>query len=42
MIPLGLLSKLFNNEDEYLLPEYRAQRKINEQRIPEIRDYIKH
>jgi len=40
MIPLGLLSKLFNNEDEYLLPEYRAQRKINEQRIPEIRDYI--
>ena len=40
MIPLGLLSKLFNSEDEYLLPEYRAQRKINEQRIPEIRDYI--
>lgn len=40
MIPLGLLSKLFNNEDDYLLPEYRAQRKINEQRIPEIRDYI--
>ena len=40
MIPLGLLSKLFNNEDEYLLPEYRAQRKIKEKRIPEIRDYI--
>jgi DNA sulfur modification protein DndB len=40
MIPLGLLPKLFNNEDEYLLPEYRAQRKINEQRIPKIRDYI--
>lgn len=40
MIPLRLLSKLFNNEDEYLLPEFRAQRKINEQRIPEIRDYI--
>ena len=40
MIPLRLLPKLFNNEDEYLLPEYRAQRKINEQRIPEIRDYI--
>lgn len=40
MIPLGLLSKLFNNEEEYLLPEYRAQRSINELRIPEIRDYI--
>ena len=40
MIPLGLLSKLFNDEEDYLLPEYRAQRKINEQRIPEIRDYI--
>lgn len=40
MIPLGLISKIFNNEDEYLLPEYRAQRKINEQRIPEIKDYI--
>ena len=40
MIPLGLLSRLFQNEDDYLLPEYRAQRRINEVRIPEIRDYI--
>lgn len=40
MIPLGLLSKLFSSEDEYLLPEYRAQRRISELRIPEIRDYI--
>ncbi len=40
MIPLGLISKIFISEDEYLLPEYRAQRKINEQRIPEIKDYI--
>ncbi len=40
MIPLGLLSKLFQNEEEYILPEYRAQRGINEARIPEIRDYI--
>lgn len=23
-----------------VLPEFRAQRKLNEQRIPEIRDYI--
>ena len=40
MIPLGLLSKLFSKEEDYLLPEYRAQRTINETRIPEIRDYI--
>lgn len=40
MIPLALLPKMFGNEDEYLLPEYRAQRNINESRIPEIRDYI--
>lgn len=40
MVPLRLLSKLFNGEEEYLLPEYRAQRSINETRIPEIRDYI--
>ncbi len=40
MIPLSLLSKMFGNEEEYLLPEYRAQRNINESRIPEIKDYI--
>ncbi len=40
MVPLGLLPKMFSNEEEYLLPEYRAQRNINESRIPEIRDYI--
>lgn len=40
MVPLGLLSKLFSKEEDILLPEYRAQRTINEQRIPEIRDYI--
>lgn len=40
MIPLGLLSKIFSSEEEYLLPEYRAQRSINEYRIPEIKDYI--
>lgn len=40
MVPLGLLAKLFQNEAEYILPEYRAQRCINETRIPEIRDYI--
>ncbi len=40
MVPLGLLSRLFQNEQEYISPEYRAQRCINEARIPEIRDYI--
>ena len=40
MIPLGILPKLFSSEEEYLLPEFRSQRRINELRIPEIRDYI--
>lgn len=40
MLPLGSLSKLFKNESEYIAPEFRAQRCINEARIPEIRDYI--
>lgn len=40
MVPMKLLPKLFPNEDEIVLPEYRAQRKINESRIPEIRDYM--
>lgn len=40
MVPLGILSKLFHNEEEYILPEYRAQRCINEARIPDIKDYI--
>lgn len=40
MVPLGLLAKLFHDEDEYISPEHRAQRCINEARIPEIKDYI--
>ncbi|MBQ4122642.1 DNA sulfur modification protein DndB [bacterium] len=40
MIPMKLLSKLFPADEENVLPEYRAQRRINESRIPEIRDYI--
>ena len=40
MVPLGILSKLFPNTDEYVQPEYRAQRRINELRIPEITNYI--
>lgn len=40
MIPLRMISKLFPDEDEYISPEYRAQRKLNETRIPIISKYI--
>ncbi len=40
MVPLKLLSRLFPAEEEIVLPEYRAQRRINESRIPEIKNYI--
>ncbi len=40
MIPFKLLTKLFPLEEEFILPEYRAQRKINETRIPDIKNYI--
>ncbi len=40
MCPLGLLSKLFTFYNNEIPEEYRAQRIINEKRIPEIRDYV--
>ncbi|WP_097006579.1 DNA sulfur modification protein DndB [Lacrimispora amygdalina] len=41
MVPLKMLSKLFPIDDEeFVLPEYRAQRKLNEVRIPIISKYI--
>ena len=40
MVPLRMLSKLFPSDDEYISPEHRAQRKINQTRIPSIRKYI--
>lgn len=41
MVPLKMLSKLFPaDEEEFVLPEYRAQRKLNEARIPIISRYI--
>ena len=40
MVPLGMLTKLFPEDYEYVPPEYRAQRRLNEARIPEIRNYI--
>ena len=40
MIPLTMISRLFPMDSEYVPPEYRAQRKINESRIPVISKYI--
>lgn len=40
MVPLNMLNKIFIEDTEYVLPEYRAQRKLNENRIPEIKKYI--
>ena len=40
MVPLKLLPRLFPVEEELVLPEFRAQRRINETRIPEIKQYI--
>ena len=40
MVPLKMVKKLFPDEDEFVLPEYRAQRRININRIPEIKNYI--
>lgn len=40
MIPLKMIPKLFPQEEEYVLPEHRAQRKLNAARIPVISKYI--
>ena len=40
MVPLGLLGKIFLTDNNDIAPEHRAQRKLNELRVPEIRDYI--
>ena len=40
MVPLKLLPRLFPADEEYVSPEFRAQRRINEARIPEITKYI--
>lgn len=40
MIPLKMLSRLFITDEEYVPPEYRAQRRLNVSRIPTMRDYI--
>lgn len=40
MVPLNMISRLFPEETEYIPPEYRAQRKLNEARVPTISRYI--
>lgn len=40
MVPLSMLNKLFMENDEFVLPEYRAQRRLNESRIPDMKRYI--
>lgn len=40
MVPLGLLGKIFVDTDNDVMPEFRAQRKLNEARIPDIKNYI--
>lgn len=40
MVPLKMIPHLFPNDEEFVLPEYRAQRKLNEARVPVISRYI--
>lgn len=40
MVPCKVLPKLFQIENDDVLPEFRAQRRLNHNRIPEIKDYI--
>ncbi len=40
MVPLKLLGRIFENDEEYVPPEFRAQRRLNTARIPVIKDYI--
>lgn len=40
MVPLKMIPRLFPVDEEYVLPENRAQRKLNASRIPEIKRYI--
>lgn len=40
MIPLGIISKIFLSNSEEVSPEFRAQRKLNHSRIPDIKNYI--
>lgn len=40
MFPLGLVPNLLRFDDDDLHPEFRAQRKLNKSRVPQLKDYI--
>ena len=40
MVPLGIMGHLFPDEEQYVLPEFRAQRRLNVTRIPVMSRYI--
>ena len=40
MVPLKILPKLFITDTDVVSPEFRAQRRLNETRIPAIKNYI--
>lgn len=40
MVPLKILPKLFITDTDIVSPEFRAQRRLNEARIPSIKNYI--
>jgi len=40
MCPMGLLPKLFLFDEDELAPEFRAQRRLNRGRIPEMARYL--
>lgn len=40
MVPLNMIGRLFASDAEHIPPEYRAQRRLNEARIPVISKYI--
>ena len=40
MVPLKILPKLFITDTDVVSPEFRAQRRLNESRIPSIKNYI--
>ncbi len=40
MVPLKMIKRLFPEDNEFVMPEYRAQRRLNESRIPVIAKYI--
>ena len=40
MVPMKMIPRLFPADDEFIAPEYRAQRRLNESRVPVISRYV--